>query len=154
LANRTAGGARVVLRLPFQPAGTRPEAMLVLLVEDSPELRIQVREMLCEQGHSVIEAASAAEALALATIEGLGLVLSDIHLAGGETGFELARQLRNTQPDLALGLMTSLPVDDELHTAARAAFAVLRKPVTSAALDAFVRHCVSQSATSGLAVAG
>jgi signal transduction histidine kinase len=138
LANRPGGGARVVLRLPFQPAIARPDPLLVLLVEDSPEIRTHVREMLCAQGHSVIEAASVAEAEALAGLEGLGLVLSDINLAGGETGLALARRLRQTHPGRALGLMTALPPEDALHRAARAEFAVLAKPVTDAALQGFL----------------
>jgi signal transduction histidine kinase len=139
LANRPGGGARVVLRLPFQPAVARPDPLLVLLVEDSPEIRTQVREALCAQGHSVIEAATVAEAEALAGIEGLGLVLSDINLAGGETGLALARRLRQSRPGVAVALMTALPRDDALHVAARDSFAVLPKPVTGAALDGFLR---------------
>lgn len=151
LTNQTEGGARVTLRLPFQPAPTLSpppdsEAMLVLLVEDNPEIRTRVRERLCDLGHSVIEAATAAEASGLATLDGLGLVLTDIHLAGGETGVALARQIRQTRPALALGLMTSLPPDDPLHTAARSAFAVLQKPFSDVALGDFVRRCAAQAA--------
>jgi signal transduction histidine kinase/CheY-like chemotaxis protein len=147
LDNRPGGGARVRLRLPYRPAARPSESLLVLLVEDSPEIRTRVRELLCDEGHSVIEAASAAEAAALATIDGLGLVLSDIHLAGDETGLALAQRLAAHHPGLALGLMTSLPEDDPLHRAARDRFAVLKKPFTDVALTGFVRACIARSAT-------
>jgi len=145
LANRPAPatGARVTLRLPCRralpAAGTG--ALMVLLVEDSPELRQQVREMLCALGHSVIEAASAAEATVLAAVDGLGLVLSDIRLEGDETGLALAGRLRASHPELALGLMTSLPERDPLHRAARARHPVLRKPFVAAELAPFIRRC-------------
>lgn len=139
LANRPEGGARVVLRLPFRPVAAAPEGLMVLLVEDSPEIRTQVREMLVALGHSVLEAASADEAAALAGIEGLGMVLSDIHLAGGESGLALARRL--VRPGLPVGLMTSLPPEDATHRAARAAFAVLPKPFGTADLAAFLARC-------------
>jgi len=140
LGNHPAGGARVVLRLPFRPAAARPESRLVLLVEDSPEIRTQVREMLVSLGHGVVEAQTVPEAEALAGLDGLGLVLSDIRLAGDETGLDLARRLRRARPGLALGLMTSLPPEDPLHRAARAEFAVLAKPVGAAALDGLLRR--------------
>ena len=141
LANRAAGGARVVLRLPFRPVAVRPGGVMVLLVEDSPDIRATVREMLCALGHSVIEAATADEASALAGVVGLGLILSDIHLAGGETGLALAERL--ARPDLPAGLMTSLPPDDPLHRAARAAFPVLAKPFGPEALAGFVARCTA-----------
>lgn len=139
LANRPEGGAEVVLRLPFRPAPDAAEALMVLLVEDSPELRLAAREMLCALGHSVLEAASAAEAMALAGVEGLGLVLSDIHLAGDETGLALARRL--AAQGLAVALMTSLPPEDALHRAARAEFPLLAKPFDAAALAALIARC-------------
>lgn len=144
LANRAGGGARVVLRLPYRVAEARPIAapagLMVLLVEDSPEIRTHVREMLCELGHSVIEAASAAEAEALAGIEGLGLLLSDIQLAGDETGLALASRLRHSRPGLPAGLMTSLPAEDPLHRAARDGFEVLAKPFGPEELAGFVQR--------------
>lgn len=143
LGNRENGGGRVVLRLPWLAAAPRPEGLLVLLVEDSPEIRTQVREMLCAQGHNVIEAGSLAEAEAVAGIEGLGMVLSDIHLAGGGTGIELLARLRARQPGLPAGLMTSLPPEDPLHRAARQGFEVLAKPFGAEDLAGFVRRCAA-----------
>ena len=141
LANRPQGGARVVLRLPLRAVAARHAALMVLLVEDNPDIRTEVREMLLAQGHSVIEAASADEAAALAGIEGLGLILSDIHLAGAETGLALARRL--ARPGLPAGLMTSLPPEDALHGAARAAFPVLAKPFGPEGLADFIARCLA-----------
>jgi len=154
LGNRPGGGARVVLRLPYRLAEARPAGLMILLVEDSPEIRTHVREMLCAQGHSVIEAGTVAEAEALAALDGLGLVLSDIQLPGAETGLALAGRLRQARPGVALGLMTSLPLDDPLHRAARDSFPVLAKPVGPAALDGFVRRCLQGGTLPPLRAAG
>ena len=135
LAN-TAHGAEVTLRLPLRPAET-PAPKLVLLVEDSPEIRQSVREMLTGLGHSVIEAETADEAERLAGIEGLDLVLSDISLAGGRNGLELAGALA-AQGIGDIRLMTSLPPGDGLRAAAAARAPLLAKPFGADELAAFL----------------
>lgn len=141
LSNPASGGARVTLRLPLRPADPRTPSRLVLLVEDSPEIRIHVREMLCASGHTVIEAANATEAEALAMLDGIGMVLSDINLAGRETGLALLDRLRDRLPGVAMGLMTSLPPSDALHRAAARQHDVLPKPFGPGDLSAFLERC-------------
>ena len=139
LANTGTGG-KVTLRLPLRRAETAPEPQpqLVLLVEDSPEIREDVRGMLTRMGHNVIEAASAEEAETLATLPGIGLVLSDINLGTGRSGDALLDGLRDQGHGAALRLMTSLPAGDARRTAAAARFPVLAKPFTEAALAGFL----------------
>ncbi|MCG7522199.1 PAS-domain containing protein [Ruegeria sp. Ofav3-42] len=132
----TPSGASVVLRLPYRPAPPVQEG-LVLLVEDSDELRRQFRDMLVDLGFSVIEATSCDEALALAeNVEDIALVLSDIRLEGQKTGLDL---LANLKPFLPYILMTSLPYSDPLHREALNRAPVLRKPFTRAQLSALIR---------------
>ncbi|MDU8911369.1 PAS-domain containing protein [Aestuariicoccus sp. MJ-SS9] len=128
-------GARVTLRLPLRRADALPEPGLVLLVEDSPDLRATIRGMLTDMGHSVVEAASVAEAADL--VEGLPnirLVLSDISLEGAGTGLDLVTRL----PDLPVRLMTSLPPGHPLHQRARSHAPVLAKPFDAAGLAGFL----------------
>ncbi len=132
----TPSGASVVLRLPYRPAPPVQEG-LVLLVEDSDDLRSQFRDMLVELGFSVIEATSTDEALALtADIEDIALVLSDIRLEGQGTGLDLLGRLKSRLPCI---LMTSLPYSDPLHRQALTLAPVLRKPFTRAQLSALIR---------------
>ena len=63
--SNTEQGARVALQLPLRPADATLHPGMVLLVEDSPDLRLTVRDMLREAGHTVVEATSVAEALTL-----------------------------------------------------------------------------------------
>ncbi len=141
LANRASGGAEVTLRLPFRHVDTTPgtEPALVLLVEDTDTIRENVRDMLCELGHSVIEAASHDEALSLLDLAGLSLVLSDINLAGDGSGLDLLRACR-ARGMTRLHLMTALPPSDPLHRKARTEFPVLSKPFTLADLRLALEH--------------
>lgn len=130
----TRTGARVTLRLPLRAARQAASPMLVLLVEDNDDIRTEVREMLRALGHNVIETSSAAEAESLATLPGIGMVLSDINLTGATSGVDLARALTGRVP--AMGLMTSLPPGDGLR--ARAPCPVLQKPFTETDLATFL----------------
>ncbi len=137
LANRPEGGAKVALRLPLRhaPLGQN-HPRLVLLVEDTDEIRTDVREMLRELGHTVIEAGSADEALELAKLPGIDIVLSDIGLPGDLSGLDLATTLKDNGT-ARVRLMTSRPSGDP--TRARAGTVpILTKPFTVAELAAFL----------------
>ncbi len=140
LANH-AGGGEVTLRLPLRLAGAQPAPRLVLLVEDTDEIRENVREMLIGFGHQVIEATSAEEALFLAGIDGIGLILSDINLKGGMSGDALLAQLRDEGSTAPACLMTSLPASDKRR--ANAGFPILEKPFTQGELAAFLARELS-----------
>lgn len=132
-------GARVSLRLPLRRATPvpLPDTGLVLLAEDSADLRETIREMLTAMGFSVVEAASVDEACALADgLPGIALILSDISLEGDATGLALADRL----PHLPIRFMTSLHADHPLHVQARHRGLVLPKPFTAGDLAAFLGH--------------
>ncbi|MEZ5776748.1 MAG: PAS-domain containing protein [Paracoccaceae bacterium] len=138
LANRSEGGALVTLRLPLRPAATpASDPMMVLLVEDDETIRTDVRELLRALGHSVIEAASADEALQLADVPGLDLVLSDIGLPGDRNGVDLARLLEQRQHPAERRLMTSLPPGDAQRERA-GTVPILTKPFGAGELSAFI----------------
>lgn len=125
LAN-TGRGARVTIRLPWRPV--RP--LMVLLVDDEPDIRARTRDLLTGMGHAVIEAGSLGEARGLLDLPGLGLVLSDIQLGDG-FGTDLLAALPAGLPAL---LMTALPASDPQRLAA--AVPVLQKPVDAGTLAA------------------
>lgn len=79
----------------------------ILLVEDEVLLRFTLADMLRGHGFTVIEAASAEEALALLNSRTkIELVFSDIRLPGAMDGLELARTIRADHPEMRL-LLTS-----------------------------------------------
>ncbi|MFK7878046.1 MAG: ATP-binding protein, partial [Paracoccaceae bacterium] len=126
----TSGGAAVTLRLPFRPAPQLRDG-LVLLVEDDPDLRRDIREMLTPLGHAVIEASSAEEAYTLLhDIPDIALVLSDLNFGQAVSGVDLARNIK----DAPVILMTSLAETAPLYIEARDIAPVLRKPFSADAL--------------------
>lgn len=135
LDNRPQGGAAVALRLPLRPAEAEARPLLILLVEDTPEIRAHVRDSLTGLGHQVIEAATVDEALALAEIPGIDWVLSDIRLGAGD-GVELLTKIAARKPALKLALMTSLPESDARRTIGARRWPVLQKPVAMSTLQA------------------
>lgn len=129
----TEEGGQVILRLPLRVANATTEPGLVLLVEDSPELRTGIREMLTDLGHTVIEASSVEEALLLQSeLPEITRILSDISLAGDMTGVDLVRALPKGHPPCYL--MTSLAPDHHLFRAAIQLAPVLPKPFTETQL--------------------
>jgi len=141
--SNTDTGARVVLRLPLRPALAEARPRLILLVDDIADIRAQVRDLLTDLGHQVIEAASAEEAEALADLPGLDWILSDIRL-GPVDGVDLLRSIAGRQPSLNLALMTSLPTADPLHVAGAQLWPVLPKPVDAGALHHLLTAEISQ----------
>ena len=136
--NAREGGAQVVIRLPWRPAPEPVDPGLVLLVEDSADLRRSIRGMLRDAGHPVIEAASAEEALQIAgQVPGISLILSDITLEGAATGLDLLNQLPDSAPPCYL--MTSLRADHPLHAEAASRAPVLHKPFSGERLARFLR---------------
>ncbi|MEX0287346.1 MAG: PAS-domain containing protein [Paracoccaceae bacterium] len=135
-------GACVTLRLPYRPA---PEASggLALLVEDSDDLRAEFRTMLMDLGYSVIEAASADEAAALAAdLPDISLILSDLNLAGEATGLDLLDRLDGL--DRPALLMTSATRSDPLVQRALTRAPVLFKPFSTGDLAAWIRPEAAQ----------
>jgi len=140
IANSESGGGMVSLRLPLK-FGPKPSApQLVLLVEDSPEIRTDTREMLRDIGHSVMEAATAEEAETLAGIPGVTTVLTDIRLSGDRTGYDLARALRDGGNPARVFLMTSLPAKNTIRSAAAKEFPLIGKPFKLAELTSFLEQ--------------
>ncbi len=81
----------------------------ILVVDDMPDFRILVKQILSLQGYTVKEAASAAEALA--TISGspeIRLVLLDIGLpdADGFTVMKALQSIRESRPNLKVAFVT------------------------------------------------
>ena len=73
----------------------------VLLTEDDPDIRDLVSSFLGSLGYRVLAAADAAEALRLFEAHGeIALLLTDITLPGGTTGFALAREAHRQRPGL------------------------------------------------------
>lgn len=119
LASPRGHGLTATIRLPVAPAGAGVEAAAsaganssgrserVLLVEDDPDVLRTLRRQLEHLGYRVATAASAEEALRLIDDPTLGLLVTDVGLAGGRNGIELARDAAERHPGLGLLLLTA-----------------------------------------------
>ena len=79
----------------------------VLIVEDSPDLRMVLRDVVTKEGHTVFAAGTGAEALALARSQVLDLVFLDIGLPD-INGIELISSIQQLIPDVDVVMLTAL----------------------------------------------
>jgi signal transduction histidine kinase len=146
LQSRMGRGATVVLRLPVARAEAEAAAPAaapiadaaalagrrVLVLDDNAEVRSVSADYLREQGAVVIEAASAAEGLAILEKGGVEAVVSDIVMPGGQSGVDLAAAARELWPDLPVLLVSGYSAS--IAEAGAQGFRVLRKPYALAEL--------------------
>ena len=133
ISSRVAQGTSVTLYLPSAgpapPSQPRAEAtppprqqtgQRILVVEDNPLVGRMASSMLSSMGYNPVVVIDASSAIAeLERQDPVSLLLTDILLPGGMTGFDLARQARRRWPDLPILFMSgfadpSLP--DEFRT--------------------------------------
>ncbi|WPB76564.1 PAS domain-containing protein [Archangium violaceum] len=91
----------------------------ILVVEDNPEVRATVVEMLTELGYRVLKAADGQSALAiLQSGISVDLLFTDVVMPGPIRGAELARRARELLPELEV-LFTSGYTEDAIATGGR-----------------------------------
>lgn len=78
---------------------------LVVVADDDPAFRMLLRVNLELERYRVLEAATAAEVRDAITDGAVKLLLLDVKL-GEDDGIELARELRRSQPGLAIAFLT------------------------------------------------
>ncbi len=138
ISNGQTGGAIVTIRLPYITA--EPAAPgVVLLIEDSDELRKTIRGYLRRMGHAVIETDSAAEALILAELPDITQIVTDLMLGDGPTGHDVLQQLRSAGNDTPALVITGLDAANELRRTVAQSFPVLQKPFDYNALAAHLQ---------------
>ena len=118
----------------------------VLIVDDDPDIRALANDALTRDGHTVIEAQSGAEALALIDALAPDLVLLDLGMPL-QGGLEVLGILRSRPATATLPVIVLTAMDDENHTRAgfdRGATDYLTKPFSVPQLAARVRACLTR----------
>jgi CheY-like chemotaxis protein len=156
LASRPGYGTTVTLYLPqakeaeatfklsasAQPTGSEG----ILLVEDDDEVRTATSRMLSGLGYRVVEVADAETALALLTAgHTLRLLLTDVVLAHGMSGPELAAKARDVRPRLKVLFMSGYVRDTvAFHEQLDRDAHFLAKPFTKEELATTVRLALDE----------
>lgn len=111
----------------------------VLVVDDDPEIRDAVRQLLENRGHSVVEAGNGEAGLRQLANSQIDVVLIDILMPNKE-GLETIREIRSIQPDKRIVAMSGYGSKDlYLPTAIRfGADVFLTKPFQPAELLAAI----------------
>ncbi len=105
----------------------------ILIVDDDPEFRMELKDAL--QGYDVLEASSSQEALSIIRRpHELGIVILDVMMPG-LTGIDALREIKKTDPGLAIIMLTGHSSKDVVIESLQAhADDFLEKPVDIAAM--------------------
>jgi CheY-like chemotaxis protein len=106
----------------------------VLVVEDDPYVRVVLDELLQDQGldvWSVGDDLSAYQVLGQEA-ERFSVLLTDINLGAGTTGFDVARRARSLNADIKVIFITGYPVEPGKFAAEGGM--LMHKPLNLAAL--------------------
>ena len=120
----------------------------ILVVDDDPDIRILAGKALTQDGHTVAQASSGREALALIASEPPDLLVLDL-LMPEQGGLEVLRILRSIPATARLPVVVLTAMDDEANT--RAGFELgatdyVTKPFSIPQLAARVRACLARGA--------
>jgi len=100
------GKKQKAIGAPANPA-TAPVSAVVLVVEDEPDVRMIVVDVLSDLGYAVLEAGDGRSGLQiLESGTRIDLLLTDIGLPGGMNGRQLAHAARQQRPDLNVLFVT------------------------------------------------
>ncbi len=153
IASQTGDGTTLSLYLPLAASEQQPSAVhaapvtptstprTILVVEDEADVRTIVRRQLESLGHRVLVAEAAPEALLL--ILGPGspdVLLTDVVLATGLNGIDLAEAAREAKPGLPVIFMSGYTAVPEAQERIRQTGApLLSKPFTTPQLERAVK---------------
>jgi two-component system cell cycle sensor histidine kinase/response regulator CckA len=128
-------------------AATKGGSETILVVEDEPAVRLLTRTILERGGYNVIEAASGTDGLRAWEQSGrrVDLLLTDVVMPDGMSGWELADRLQGACADLRVVLTSGYSTDlagRELSLKQRQSF--LQKPAPPKAILEAVRRALDQ----------
>jgi PAS domain S-box-containing protein len=115
----------------------------ILIVDDDPDIRESIGDMLSHEGYQVQGAASGSDALNHARQERFGAALLDI-LLPDMNGLTVLKVLMELDPSLPVIILTGEATpDNTIGALTKGAFAYLTKPYNSQELKSVIRRAVS-----------
>ena len=115
--------------VPEDAAVERGYGETVLLIDDEPNVRMLVSEVLAEQHYRVLEAKDGLSAFAiLKSAKRIDLMITDIGLLGGLNGRQIADRARVLRPNLKILFITGYAENAAISNHLEAGMSVLAKP--------------------------
>ena len=143
-------GTTVTLRIPVVPmaqdlspttgavATQLPPGLRVLVVDDEVAIRESMGMLLQEWGCSVHLANGTTQAVQIALRAPVDVVLSDLRLAGEDTGLRVLQALRALHPQAKMALITGDTAPERIREAESAGAVLMHKPVSAHRLRDFL----------------
>ncbi|TPG37998.1 response regulator [Sphingomonas koreensis] len=124
----------------------------ILVVEDEVLIRFVIADYLRDCGYHVMEAADAAEAIALLQVEAapIDLVFSDVQMPGDMDGFGLAHWVRANRPGLPIILTSGNARTADLGEKLCEIGPVESKPYDAASLVTRMRTLIARAAATSV----
>lgn len=121
----------------------------ILVVDDESTLRAIFSEMLTSSGYRCIVAANAVDALQMieANVFSLDMLVTDIVMPGELNGLDLATELHQRQPDVAILLITGYMQSPLRAEAEAKGYRILDKPFREATLEAVIAEELKRGET-------
>ena len=118
----------------------------ILIVDDEALIRMDVTCILEDAGHSVMEAASADEAITmLERFPGIDAVLTDINMPGTMDGLQLSQRIRDRWPLIDIVIASGRFAAKAAQMPAGARF--ILKPYTPFEIVAAIHQCMTSIRT-------
>jgi DNA-binding response OmpR family regulator len=86
-------------------------ALRILVVDDEADLRELLKRSFTREGHDVVAVADGNEALEQASQDGFDVVLLDVALGPGPSGYDVARALRSQRNVVPIIMLTALDTE-------------------------------------------
>ncbi|HEX4918782.1 MAG TPA: hybrid sensor histidine kinase/response regulator [Limnobacter sp.] len=136
---------------PIMPATEQARAdalrdKTVLLIDDDPNIRMGVTEMLERWDCAAVTAESAHEALELMQISGFvpDAIVADYRLRNEETGVQAIQAIQARWGAVPAAILTGDTEPDRIREASSSGYPLVHKPLSAAKLRALLMHLLEQ----------
>jgi len=118
----------------------------ILIVDDEAEVRTTLLEALQGHGYSVEAVDSGEAALARMAQRAFPVVLTDLHMPGGQTGLDLIGTLQHRFPDTLCVLITAYAtLDTSIEALKRGAYDLIQKPFRLAEMEVVLNRALDHA---------
>jgi len=117
----------------------------ILIVDDDPELRANLKAILQDEGYTTEEAASGIEAIEKASSEQFTIILLDLMMPGMD-GIETLAEIRRISPKTKVIMITAFAtVENAVNAIKKGASDYITKPFRIEELLAIIRRAIEES---------